>query len=261
MTMTMTAVEKSGRLAGKVAIVTGAAQGIGRAYALALAAAGAKVCVSDVIDTAGTVREITALGGEAIGVHANVTDQSSLDEMVSQTVAAFGRLDILVNNAALFANLRMKSFAEIDNDEWDRVMMVNVRGTWQAIKSAVPAMERSGGGSIVNISSATVFKGSPLLAHYVASKGAIVALTRSLARELGPKSIRVNAIAPGLVMSEQVQDHADWKDSGAAIVGQRALKRESVPQDMVGVLLFLATDDSGFMTGQTMVVDGGIVMH
>jgi NAD(P)-dependent dehydrogenase (short-subunit alcohol dehydrogenase family) len=181
--------------------------------------------------------------------------------MVARTVAAFGRLDVLVNNAALFANLRMKKFSEIDNEEWDRVMMVNVRGTWQSIKAAAPAMAKSGGGSIINISSATVFKGSPLLAHYVASKGAIVALTRSLARELGAQSIRVNAIAPGLVMSEQVQDHADWKESGAAIVGQRALKRESVPKDMVGAMLFLASEDSGFMTGQTMVVDGGIVMH
>jgi NAD(P)-dependent dehydrogenase (short-subunit alcohol dehydrogenase family) len=253
--------ENPGRLDGKVAIVTGAAQGIGRTYALALAEAGAKVCVSDVSDVAGTVREIEERGGVAIGMRANVTDQASLDDMVARTVAAFGRLDVLVNNAALFANLRMKKFSEIDNEEWDRVMMVNVRGTWQSIKAAAPAMAKSGGGSIINISSATVFKGSPLLAHYVASKGAIVALTRSLARELGAQSIRVNAIAPGLVMSEQVQDHADWKESGAAIVGQRALKRESVPKDMVGAMLFLASEDSGFMTGQTMVVDGGIVMH
>jgi NAD(P)-dependent dehydrogenase (short-subunit alcohol dehydrogenase family) len=252
---------KSSRLAGKVAIVTGAAQGIGRTYALALAAAGAKVCVSDVVDPVETVQQILQQGGEAVGVRADVTDQSTLDAMVALTLSSFGRLDVLVNNAALFANLRMKNFSDIDNAEWDRVMMVNVRGTWQAIKAATDAMEKSGGGSIINVSSATVFKGSPLLAHYVASKGAIVALTRSLARELGPKSIRVNAIAPGLVMSEQVQQHADWKDSGAAIVGQRALKRESVPEDMVGPMLFLASGDSGFMTGQTLVVDGGIVMH
>lgn len=249
------------RLAGKVAIVTGAAQGIGRTYALGLAAAGAKVCVSDVSDPAETVRQIIKLGGEAIGTHADVTDQASLDAMVELTMSSFGRLDVLVNNAALFANLRMKNFGDIDNAEWDRVMTVNVRGTWQTIKAATPALEKSGGGSIVNISSATVFKGSPMLAHYVASKGAIIALTRSLARELGPKSIRINAVAPGLVMSEQVQDHADWKGTNATVVSQRALKRDSVPADMMGAVLFLATEDSAFMTGQTIVVDGGVVMH
>lgn len=249
------------RLAGKVAIVTGAAQGIGRTYALGLAAAGAKVCVSDVIDPADTVRQIIELGGEAVGTRADVTDQASLDAMVELTMSSFGRLDVLVNNAALFANLRMKNFTDIDNAEWDRVMTVNVRGTWQTIKAATPALEKSGGGSVVNISSATVFKGSPMLAHYVASKGAIIAMTRALARELGPKSIRINAIAPGLVMSDQVQDHADWKGTNATVVSQRALKRDSVPADMMGAVLFLATEDSAFMTGQTIVVDGGVVMH
>jgi NAD(P)-dependent dehydrogenase (short-subunit alcohol dehydrogenase family) len=250
-----------GRLAGKVAIVTGAAQGIGRTYALALARAGAKVSVSDVVAPDDTVREIIALGGNAVGTCADVTDQASLDAMVAHTVASFGRLDILVNNAALFANLRMKPFTEIDNPEWDRVMAVNVRGTWQTIKAATPALTKSGGGSIINISSATVFKGSPLLAHYVASKGAIVALTRSLARELGPHEIRINAIAPGLVMSSNVQEHADWLQAGSSIVATRSLKRESIPDDLIGVLLFLASGDSAFMTGQTLVVDGGVVMH
>lgn len=249
------------RLAGKVAIVTGAAQGIGRTCALGLAAAGAKVCVSDITDPAETVRMILAQGGEVVGTRADVTDQASLDAMVALTMSSFGRVDVLVNNAALFANLRMKAFNDIDNAEWDRVMAVNVRGTWQTIKAATPAMEQSGGGSIINVSSATVFKGAPMLVHYVASKGAIIALTRSLARELGPKSIRINAIAPGLVMSEQVQDHADWKDTNVTVVSQRALKRDSVPEDMLGTVLYLASKDSDFMTGQTIVVDGGVVMH
>lgn len=252
---------ETGRLAGKVAVVTGAAQGIGQAYALALAKAGAKVSVSDVVEPADTVRKIIDLGGQAVGAVADVTDQASLEAMVAATMRAYGRLDVLVNNAALFASLQMQEFSRIANEEWDRVMAVNVRGTWQCIKAAVPAMEKSGGGSIVNISSATVFKGSPMLAHYVASKGAIVALTRSLARELGPKGIRINAIAPGLVMSANVEQHDDWKKNAAAIVAGRALKRESVPDDLSGTLLFLASDESGFMTGQTLVVDGGIVMH
>jgi len=251
----------TGRLAGRVAIVTGAAQGIGQAYALTLARAGAKVCVSDVADPAETVQKIIDQGGAAIGNRSDVTNQASVDAMVAATMAAFGRVDILINNAALFATLKMQEFTDISDTEWDRVMAVNVRGTWQCVKAAAPAMEKSGGGSIVNVSSATVFKGSPLLAHYVASKGAIVALTRSLARELGPKGIRINAIAPGLVMSANVEQHADWKKSSAAIVAGRALQRDSVPDDLTGTLMFLASEDSGFMTGQTLVVDGGIVMH
>ncbi|MDX3894640.1 MAG: 3-oxoacyl-ACP reductase family protein [Pusillimonas sp.] len=252
---------RTGRLAGRVAIVTGAAQGIGQAYALALGKEGAKVCVSDVADPSETVQKIVEAGGEAIGSRSDVTDQASVDAMVAATMEAFGRVDILINNAALFTTLKMQEFTDIADAEWDRVMAVNVRGTWQCVKAATRAMEKSGGGSIVNVSSATVFKGSPLLAHYVASKGAIVALTRSLARELGPKGIRINAIAPGLVMSTNVEQHVDWKKNAAAIVSGRSLQRDSVPDDLAGTLLFLASEESGFMTGQTLVVDGGIVMH
>jgi NAD(P)-dependent dehydrogenase (short-subunit alcohol dehydrogenase family) len=252
---------KDQRLDGRVGIVTGAAQGIGRAYALALAGAGARVCVSDVTEPTETVALIRQQGGEAIGVAADITEQPSLEAMVARTVDAFGRLDVLVNNAALFGKLHMQPFTEISNDEFDLVMTVNVRGTWQTIKAALPALREAGGGSIVNISSATTFKGSPLLAHYVASKGAIVGLTRALARELGPDKIRINAIAPGLVMSANVQEHADWREAKGGIVATRALKRDSVPEDMTGVMLFLASDDSAFMTGQTIVVDGGVVMH
>lgn len=252
---------KDQRLDGRVAIVTGAAQGIGSAYALALASAGARVCVSDVTEPTETVALIRQQGGEAIGVAADITEQTSLEAMVARTLDAFGRLDVLVNNAALFGKLRMQPFTEISNEEFDLVMTVNVRGTWQTIKAALPALRQAGGGSIVNISSATTFKGSPLLAHYVASKGAIVGLTRALARELGPDKIRINAIAPGLVMSANVQGHADWREAKDGIVATRALKRDSVPEDMTGVMLFLASNDSAFMTGQTIVVDGGVVMH
>ncbi len=251
----------SGRLANKVAIVTGAAQGIGRAYALELAKEGAKVSVSDVVEPVETVAAIKEIGGEAIGVVADITSNESLEKMVSATKNAFGRADILVNNAALFGALRMGSYDTLSEDEWDRVMKVNVRGTWQTIKAVVPLMKRSGGGKIINISSATVFKGTAMLLHYVTSKGAIVALTRSIARELSDSNICVNAIAPGLVASANVKNHADWTKVMDSVIATRAIKRESVPEDILGALIFFASDDCNFITGQTLVVDGGVVMH
>jgi NAD(P)-dependent dehydrogenase (short-subunit alcohol dehydrogenase family) len=199
----------SNRLENKVAIVTGAGQGIGRTYALALAAAGAKVCGSDIEVPKQTLAELVEAGGEATAVAADVSDQASLEAMVAHTVSKFGRLDILVNNAGMFSSLKMQGFADISIEEWDRVMVVNVRGVWQAIVAAVPALRKSGGGKIINISSGTAFKGSPYLLHYVTSKGAVIALTRAIARELGDSNICVNAIAPGLVMSSNVQSHPD----------------------------------------------------
>lgn len=251
----------SKRLQGKVAIVTGAAQGIGRTYALALAEAGAKVCVSDIVIPDETVAAVVAAGGEASGIVADVSDQASLDAMVTHCMESFGRLDILVNNAGMFGSLKMQNFSEIAIEEWDRVMAVNVRGVWQAITAAVPAMKRSGGGKIINVSSGTAFKGSPHLLHYVTSKGAVIALTRAIARELGGSNICVNAIAPGLVMSRNVQAHPDWQNAAASIVSSRAIKRDSTPEDLIGALLFLASPESDFVTGQTLVIDGGSVMH
>lgn len=250
------------RVEGKVAIVTGAAQGIGATYAQALAAEGAKIVVSDIIDGEATAAAIRAAGGEAVFLKADVSDEASVTEMVAAAEKAFGRIDILVSNAAIYANLKMKRFEEIDGAEWDRVMAVNVRGAFFCAKAVAPAMRRGGYGRIINIASGTVFKGTPGFLHYVTSKGAIVAMTRALARELGDDGICVNTLAPGLVLSEQVLANEEMREKlTGPVIASRALKRDQQPDDLIGALLFLASGDSAFMTGQAVVVDGGSVTH
>ncbi len=249
------------RLDGRVAIITGAGRGIGVAYATALAAEGAKIVASDIIDTENTVNIIKQAGGEAIGIHCDVTDPDAVHAMVASSIEAFGKVDIMVTNAALFADLEQKPFMEIEEAEWDRVMTVNTRGVLTCVKAVVPEIRKSGYGKIVNIASGTVFKGTPMLLHYVSSKGAMVAFTRALAREVGDDGICVNALAPGLTMSEKVIGEAQWtaiKDGNAQT---RAIKRDELPEDLVGAMLFLCSSDSDFVTGQTLVVDGGSVMH
>ena len=251
-----------GRLAGKVAVITGAAQGIGAAYARRLSAEGAAVVVADIADATPVVNEILAANRKAIGVQVDVCSADSVNRMIQSAVDAFGRVDILVNNAGLFANLSFKPIAEIDHAEWDRVMAVNVRGVFDCCKAVSPVMRKQGYGKIVNIASAIVFKGSPLLAHYVASKGAVVALTRALARELGEDGIRVNALAPGLTGSENLLRNPSWAGSLTANnVASRAIKREALPEDMAGTLVYLCAEESDFVTGQIIVVDGGSIMH
>jgi NAD(P)-dependent dehydrogenase (short-subunit alcohol dehydrogenase family) len=248
-------------LDGKVALVTGAAQGIGAAYAKALAAKGAAVCVSDVIETSQVVSVIHQAGGRALGVVADVTDPAAIEAMVAKAAETFGSVDILVNNAAMFGKLDLKPFAQIGSAEFDAVMKVNVRGTFECCKAVMPHMRRQRYGKIVNVASGTVFKGTPMLLHYVASKGAVVALTRALAREVGEDGIRVNCIAPGLTMSENVRENPTWADGVKANIASRCLKREEEPEDLVGTVVFLCSPESDFMTGQTLVVDGGSAMH
>jgi NAD(P)-dependent dehydrogenase (short-subunit alcohol dehydrogenase family) len=247
------------KLAGKVIIVTGGAKGIGAAFSEALAGAGAQVVIADIVDGAPLVAK---LGGAATYTRTDVASQASVGELVTATMERFGRIDGLVNNAAVFATLNKKPFTEIDEAEWDKVMAVNVRGPFLCAKAVAPIMVAQKSGKIVNIASGTVFKGVPGLLHYVASKGAVVAMTRCLARELGSANVGVNAIAPGLTLSEGLVANESWQAEGSqATVATRAFRRDQVPADLVGALLFLCSSDSDFVTGQTLVVDGGAVMR
>ena len=247
------------RLAGKTVVITGAGRGIGAAMAERMAQEGANVVVTDVLDTKGTVEAITESGGSAIGISVDVTSDDNLAAMVEATEKAFGSLDILVNNASIFAALQPKPFMQIDNDEFDKVMTVNARGVHQAKRAVVPAMLRAGGGKIVNIASGTFYYGAPGLSHYTASKGAVIALTRCHGRELGDKNIQVNAIAPGLTESEALQGNTGFDPARAPTVQSRSIKREMLPEDLLGTLMYLITPDSNFVTGQTLNVDGGKV--
>jgi NAD(P)-dependent dehydrogenase (short-subunit alcohol dehydrogenase family) len=250
------------RLSGKIAIVTGAAQGIGAAYAKALAGEGAQLSLCDLKPPDSVVKEITSSGGEAIGMACDVSDAAAVGRLVAATERAFGGVHILVNNAALFASLPLKPMQEIESAEWDRVMAINVRGPFECVKAVLPVMRKQRYGKIINIASGTVFKGVPMLLHYVSSKGAVVAMTRAMARELGADGITVNCLAPGLTMSEGVLANSDY--AGAFVsnnVASRCLKRDATPQDLTGAIVFLASPDSDFMSGQTIVVDGGSVTH
>jgi NAD(P)-dependent dehydrogenase (short-subunit alcohol dehydrogenase family) len=249
------------RLEGRVALVTGSAQGIGATLARDLAREGARLVVSDIADCTQTVAAIEGEGGEAIGVKADITNNRELGDLVRAAEECLGPVEILVNNASLFSALRLKPFEQIDEDEWDRVMRINVRGTFQAVKAVVPSMVKAGRGKIINISSGTFFSGLAGMMHYVASKGAIVAMTRAMARELGDREICVNTIAPGLTMSEGVENHPDLTQGRAPTVATRVIKRDMLPADLSGVAIFLASADSDFMSGQLLNVDGGKIMY
>jgi NAD(P)-dependent dehydrogenase (short-subunit alcohol dehydrogenase family) len=251
----------SKRVEGRVCIVTGAAQGIGATYAKSLAGEGAKVVVSDIDDTSAVADEIRASGGDALALRSDVADWDSCQEMVAKTVEAFGRLDVLINNAAIFGKLERASIDEISPELFDRVMKVNVGGTFLCTKAAVPVMREQRYGKIVNISTSRIFAGLPFYLHYDASKGAVFGMTRAMAKELGDDGIRVNAIAPGSTMSENVKARTDWRDGGpAAKLAGRSLKRLQEPDDLIGACIFFASAESDFVTGQTLVIDGGGAM-
>jgi len=237
------------RLEGRVALVTGGAQGIGAAIADGLAAEGATVAIADLNPPEG-------------GIRADVANEDDVRRMVDETLERHGRLDILINNAGLYASLAMRPFTEIPLEEWRQVMDVNLASMFLTCRAAVPVMREQGGGKIVNISSGTPFRGVPFLLHYVTSKGAIVAFTRALARELGKDDIRVNCIAPGFTMSAGVEAHPEVVEKlRDASVAARTIQRDQVPEDVVGAVVFLCTPAADFITGQTMVIDGGQYFH
>ena len=251
------------RLKDRVAIVTGGGVGIGKAYAHGLAKEGAKVVVADIQggEASKVAAEIKATGGEATAVYVDVASVEKTQAMAQATIKAYGRIDILVNNAGLYSALKKKNFMDIDGDEWDRVMTVNVKGLWHCVKAVYPAMKQQGKGKIINISSGTVLGGSPYFLHYVSSKSAVIGFTRALAREVGDDNINVNSIMPGLTISSANQEGVMTAEQLADRRKKRAFHRDQYPADLVGTVLFLASDDSDFMTGQSISVDGGMNMH
>lgn len=249
------------KLAGRTAVITGGAQGIGRAIATRLAQDGAAVVLADVQQAAETARVLAAAGYQALGIAADVTSPDDLARVAAEARGAFGGIDILVNNAAFFASIEPTPFEDIDPAAWRRVMDVNTLGVFLAARACVPEMKRRGAGRIINLASGAPIKGLPFMLHYVTSKGAVIALTRALARELGPHNITVNALAPGFTLSENILKNtahvAKFRD---AVVKSRAIQRDEHPEDLVGAASFLASDDAAFVTGQTLVVDGGSAM-
>jgi NAD(P)-dependent dehydrogenase (short-subunit alcohol dehydrogenase family) len=245
-------------LEGKVAIVTGGAQGIGRAIADELAAGGARIVIADLKGAEAAAADFP----DGIGLTVDVSAEDDVARMAGETVERCGSIDILINNAGLYASLAMRPFDQIPVDEWRQVMDVNVLSMFLTCRAVVPQMREQGGGRIVNISSGTPFRGVPFVLHYVTSKGAIVALTRALAKELGGDEILVNCVAPGFTMSDGVNEHPEVVEALRDVsVGSRTLKRDQVPEDVVGAVAFLCGPGATFITGQTMVIDGGQYFH
>lgn len=248
-------------LHGRSVIVTGAAQGIGAVISLGLAQMGARVLLVDILDTQAAVSRIREAGGQAIGLRVDVTRAEDCEAMAAQAVATYGGIDGLVCNAALFATLPLLSFDAISEERWDRVMAVNVRGPWLCARACVPRMADHGGGSIVMISTARIFNGYPFMLDYDASKGAVLAMSKSLAREVGAMNVRVNTIAPGLTMSEGVLARPGITERAAGIARSRALARDQAPEDLVGAVGFFLSSASANVTGQSLIVDGGGLMQ
>ena len=252
-----------GRLDGRAAIVTGGAKGIGRHYSAALAAEGARVMIADIVDGADVAAEIAARHGanSVASQICDVSDEASVKALVARTLQRFGQIDILVNNAALYAPLQEAKFTEIDVDLWDKVMAINLRGPFLMAKHVAPEMAKRQYGKIINIGSGTACRGIPWMLHYVTTKGGIMAMTRSMSRELGDDGIRVNTLMPGFTLSDSIVNenpgHVETARNRA--IASRALKRDEQPEDLIGTLIFLSSADSDFITGQTIAVDGGNV--
>jgi len=246
------------KLQDRVAIVTGGAQGIGRAIADGLAEEGARVVIADL----NNAQVAASAYDDGLGLTVDVSSPDQVDDMVAQVVDECGGVDILVNNAGIYASLEMRPFEQIPVDEWRKVMDINVLSMFLTCRAVVPHMRKKGGGRIVNISSGTPFRGVPFLLHYVTSKGAVVTITRALAKELGGDNVLVNCVAPGFTISDGVKEHPEVLEALAEVsVSARSLKRDQVPEDVVGAVVFFCSPSAGFVTGQTMVIDGGQYFH
>jgi len=247
-----------GALDGRVAIVTGGAQGIGNAIAHGLAVEGARIVIADLHDA----EEAASAFPDGVGLTADVADETAVQTLVDEVVERCGTIDVLVNNAGLYASLAMRSFTEIPLVEWRQVMDVNVASMFLMCRSVVPLMRANGGGRVINISSGTPFRGVPFLLHYVTSKGAIVAFTRALAKEVGKDGVLVNCVAPGFTMSAGVEAHPEVIEKLRDVsVAARTLQRDQLPEDVVGAVVYFAGPGSVFVTGQTIVIDGGQYFH
>ena len=244
-----------GVLDGKVVIITGGARGIGRAYAHGVSAEGAAVVLADLLDGSSVVEELAGTGGKAIAVTTDVSDEASTVAMAEAAMDGFGRIDVLINNAAMFSETTRGPFTDVSIAEWDRTFEVNVRGVWLCIKAVYPYMASRGSGKIINIASNTCFKGTLGFPHYVASKSALLGLTRCLANELGPEGITVNTVSPDLIPDPDVRPTDSTSDP--IVVAGRALKRTQVAEDMVGTIIYLSSTASDFVTGQSLLVNGG----
>lgn len=248
------------RVKNKVAIVTGSAQGMGRAFALRLAKEGAKVTLCDILDCEPAAQEIAAAGGEALALKVDVTNEKDTVEMAKRTFKYFGSIDILVNNAAIFGGIDMKPFDEIPAKEWEKILAVNLKGMFLCSKAVVPYMKKQEKGKIVNIASGVAFSGLPLFLHYTTSKGGVVSLTRGLARELGEFGINVNAVAPGMVWTEATQAMVP-EEFAQENVKKQCIKKIVQPEDVAAAVLFFASDESDLVAGQILLVNGGEVLH
>jgi 3-oxoacyl-[acyl-carrier protein] reductase len=246
------------RLEDKVAIITGAGQGLGAAYARKFCQEGAKVVIADFNQEKSkkVAEELAGKGYEAFAVTTDVSEESNAEALARATMERHGRIDILVNNAAVFSTIKLKPTEEISAEEWDRLMSVNLRGVFLCSKAVIPRMKAQGRGKIINISSATVFFGKPFYSHYVASKAGVIGFTRALARELGDWNIQVNCLTPGYTETE-IPRGTTTPEQKKAIIAHQCIKRIGSPEDLLGIMVFLASDESDFMSGQTVNVDGG----
>lgn len=253
------------RLENKVAIITGSARGMGRVFALRFAQEGAKLTVCDVLDCKPVAEEIKNAGGEALALKIDVSSEKDTAEMVKKTAERFGRIDILVNNAAVIGSIETKDFRkpveEIKAEDWDKILAVNIKGVFLASKAVIPYMKKQGGGKIINIASTVAFSAVPDFLHYSSSKGSVVTMTRGLAQALGEFNINVNAVAPGLVMTEAMQATYSAEFYQGLVATKQLIHKKVEPEDVANAVLFMASSEADKITGQTLAVNAGEYLH